>query len=75
MAALRSRFNYPGITQLCENNGGNMSTEIRLNRFQYRLFRNQILSGFFLSFRTEKVLFEGDVTTAKPSLINQERTI
>ena len=52
-----------------------MSTEIRLNCFQYGLFRSQILSGFFLGFRMEKVLFEGDVTAAKPSLINQEKVI
>lgn len=52
-----------------------MSTEISLNCFQYCLFRNQMLSGFFLDFRMEKVLFQGDITTAKPSLINQERAI
>lgn len=52
-----------------------MSTEISLNCFQYCLFRTQMLSGFFLDFWIEKVVFEGDVTTAKPSLINQERAI
>lgn len=52
-----------------------MSTEISLNCFQYCLFRSQMLSGFFLDFWMEKVLFEGDITTAKPSLINQERAI
>lgn len=50
-----------------------MSTEISLNCFQYHLLRSQIFGGFFLGFRMKKVLFEGDVTAAKPSLINQER--
>lgn len=52
-----------------------MSTEISPNCFQYCLFRSQMLSSFFLDFWIEKGVFEGDVTTAKPSLINQERAI
>lgn len=52
-----------------------MSTEISLNCLQYCLFRSQMLSSFFLDFWIEKGVFEGDVTTAKPSLINQERAI